>query len=129
RPGDNGPCQCPAVAGGDEGDAGRQRVTHYKRGGIGGPVVGEGDGVGEVLSGVDGGRPGLGDGEVGDFRHGGRDLAGRGRAVVVGRVGVDGRGIGARDVEQGAGRGEGGGGRARQARGVGERCDRGPGDD
>src|SRR5207247_193053 len=95
RPGDDASRGGAAVAGGDEGDAGRQRVLDYNCGGIRGPVVGDGDGVGDRADGDHGRRSGLGNGKVGDLADHGGDAAGRGGAVVVGGVGVDGGGIGA----------------------------------
>src|SRR5207247_8463926 len=119
----------PPVAGGDEGDTGRQGIADDYGRRIRGPVVGDGDGVGEVLGGVDGGRPGLGDAQVRALVHHGRDPVGRGGAVVVGRVGVGGRSIGPRHVEHGAGRGGGDGDGAGQVGSVGEGRERRPGDD
>src|SRR5438093_1190588 len=60
RPGDNAPGLGPCIAGGDEGDAGGQRIADHDRGSVRGPVVRVGNGVAEVVSGIDGGRPGLG---------------------------------------------------------------------
>src|SRR5207247_8793818 len=74
------------VAGGDEGDAGGQGVLDRDRGGIRGPVVGDGDGVGEVLAGIDGGGAGLGELQVGELVDSGGSETVEVSAVVVVRV-------------------------------------------
>src|SRR5206468_11146482 len=99
RPGDDAPRLGTRIAGGDEGDAGGERVAYHDRGGVRGPVVGDGDGVAEVLCSIHGGRPGFGEREVGDFGDGAGYPVRRVGAVVVGRVGVVGGGIGAGHVE------------------------------